>query len=141
MISESFPTRNDRWLFIIACGWNMSAAAVALLAPAFHAQVFFGPGASLAEPAAQLNTQAFWVSVALFGLGYGLIARDPSRNHGIVGLAALGKFYVAMMWSWYFFRGDAGILALLGAIGDFSFALLFVRFLLRARRASPPSFP
>ena len=28
------------------------------------------------------NTQVFWVSVLFFGLGYGIVARDPGKNHG-----------------------------------------------------------
>ena len=78
---------------------------------------------------AHLYTQAFWVSVGLFGVGYAIVAHDPGRNHGILLLAALGKTYVFVVFTAAWLRGSMGTLALVGGIGDLVFAAVFFWFL------------
>ena len=118
-----------RLLFTIAAMYNIIAAAIALSLPEFHLQEFFGLGVVADSIVARMNTEAVWVTVLIFGLGYGLVARDPSRNHGIVKLAIVGKVYFGLTWIFAFARGDVTPLALVGAIGDIIFALIFVAFL------------
>ena len=123
----------SRWkpFFWIAAAYNCLAAAVALLAPEFHVDQFFGAATAFEGPVAQMNTQAFWVSVLLFGVGYGIVARDPGRNHGILLLAALGKTYVFVVFTASWLGGSMRALALAGGIGDLIFAAGFVWFLWR----------
>jgi hypothetical protein len=116
-------------LFYIAAAYNIMAAAVALIAPRFHTASFFGPDTAFEGSVALLNTQAFWVSVLLFGLGYLMVARDPSKNHGIVLLAAVGKTYVFVIWAWHYAQGSMTAFALLGGVGDLIFAGTFAVFL------------
>ncbi len=128
--------RQARSLFTVAAVWNLAAAAGALLTPELHRSLFFGSAVEELGSVARLNTQAFWVSVLLFGIGYGIVARDPDRNHGIVLLAALGKTYVFLAWFRYWLAGEVTGFALMGGIGDLVFAALFAWFLLGARRSA-----
>ena len=109
---------------------------MALGLPAFHASQFFIDDAISHHPAFRLNTQAWWMSVVLFGVGYAIVARDPTRNHGIVGLAMVGKTYVGLAWIAGFISGVVGMIGLIGAVGDLVFAAIFAAFL-----ANPPAGP
>ncbi|MCP5068606.1 MAG: hypothetical protein GY946_18750 [bacterium] len=123
----------DAWkpLFWIAATYNISAAAVALLTPAFHVEQFFGEATAFEGPVAHIYTQAFWVSVLSFGVGYAIVARNPNRNHGIVLLAALGKTYVFFVFTRAWLENSMSTFALVGGIGDLVFAAAFVLFLWR----------
>jgi hypothetical protein len=126
-------------LFYVAALYNL----VAVVGPLFATNVFYGlffakPSADLG-PEAAIHTQAFWVSVALFGVGYLMVARDPIRNRAILWLAAPGKTYVAVLFAWHYWAGDVTVLAALGGLGDLAFALLFLRYLLLTRGCEPPA--
>ncbi len=81
---------------------------------------------------ALINTQAFWISALLLGIGHWIVARDPSKNHGIVLLAAIGKTYVFVEWAWHYAMGSMTAFALLGRVGDLMFAALLTVFLWKA---------
>ena len=135
-MTQSFDPTRFRVLFYVAALWNLAAASVALWAPAYHARVFFGSDQGLASPDAAMNTQILWVSVAFFGVGYWLVARDPSKNHGLVLIATLGKTYTAILWFGGFLLGTVTSFALLGAAGDLIFAAFFAYFLFRAHTSA-----
>ncbi|WP_372365190.1 hypothetical protein [Candidatus Uabimicrobium sp. HlEnr_7] len=116
--------------FTIAALWNITGAGGALLFPEFHTQLFFELSNSKFDIVAHVNTQAFWVSVLFFGVGYAIVAYNPRKNHGILLIAILGKLYVAVLWSYYWWNGKIKFFGLVGAVGDFVFALLFIAFLL-----------
>jgi len=123
----------NRWkpIFWIAAAYNISAAAVALLTPEFHVAQFFGTTAAFEGPVTRLYTQAFWVSVLSFGIGYAIVARNPDRNHGILLLAAFGKTYVFVVFVRGWLTDSMSAFALVGGIGDLVFATAFVWFLWR----------
>ncbi len=132
-MSAPFQPERYRLLFYLAALWNVSAALVALAAPEFHAQTFFGSSVSAVDPVSAVDTQIFWVSVLFFGVGYWLVARDPSKNHGLVFIAAAGKTVVGVRWLWAYGEGVMTSFVILGAVGDLVFALLFAVFLMKAR--------
>jgi hypothetical protein len=130
---KSFDPRRFRGLFYAAAAWNFSAAAVALAAPEFHAQMFFGSADSLEAAGGSINHQIVWISIAFFGLGYLLVARDPRKNHALVLIAAMGKASVGILWVDGYLNHAVSALVLAGAVGDLIFAGLFANFLIRAR--------
>ena len=132
-MNTSFDPNRYRGLFYVAALWNVSAAGVALFAPEYHAQTFYGSTASALDPVSVVDTQIFWVSVLFFGVGYWIVARNPAKNHGLILIAALGKAFVGIRWISAYVDGIAMSFALVGAIGDLIFAGLFALFLLRAR--------
>ncbi len=131
--------RQARYLFSAAAAWNFLAAAVALLAPDFHAASFFTPEAYSNAPMAASYAQGFWVFVLLFGVGYAVVARDPSKNHAIVALAAVGKTYVGVVWLLGAASGVLSALAVSGAVGDLAFAAVFAWFLYDRAKSAPSS--
>lgn len=137
-MTKPFDPARFRPLFYVAALWNLAAAGVALWDPAYHARVFFGSDQGLASPEAAMNTQILWVSIAFFGIGYWIVARDPSKNHGLVLIAALGKTYTAILWLSSFLMGTVTSFALLGAAGDLIFAGFFAYFLLRTHGSNDP---
>jgi hypothetical protein len=120
-------------LFTVAAVYNLVAAVGPLLATDMFYGLFFAKTPAAHSPIAALHTQAFWVTVALFGLGYLMVARDPVRNRAILWLAAPGKIYVAALFGWHYWAGNVTAMAALGGFGDLVFALLFLRYLLLTR--------
>jgi len=136
MTNSPFDPARYRLLFYLAAAWNLSAATIALGFPDFHTQSFFTEPGAIATPAALLNSRIVWLTVARFGVGYFIVARDPSRNHALVLVAALGKAGVALLWFDGYLTQTVGPLALAGSAGDLAFAGCFGLFLFRARGAA-----
>ena len=79
------------------------------------------------------STLRFWgdfgFAVLLIGVGYAIVARDVTRNRGIVWLGILAKLFDVVAISSRWMHGIARPLALVPAAIDGSFVLLFVLFL------------
>jgi len=115
-------------LFLVAAIYNFLGAGVPIVDPSRHFEVFFQVTASN-DPILMMTTQAFWVTVFFFGIGYYMIARDPIHNRGIIWLGAIGKVYVFCLWTWHYVAGLTAPFALIGATGDLVFATLFFLYL------------
>ena len=120
-------------LFYIAAAYNLMGAAVPLLATELHLKTFFTEQAASSGVIMEMNTQAFWVTVFFFAVGYFMVGRDPKKNRPILWIAAPGKAYVFVLWTWHYMQGNVTEMALAAGIGDIIFALLFLRFLLKTR--------
>ena len=96
--------------------------------------IFSRNGLSVPEPGAY-----YWSWIALFmtfGLGYYLAYRDMYRNRDIVLLGAIGKFAFAMVFI-YGYLSDPGKIPgffLIPVVGDLVFVVLFVMFLRFAKQ-------
>lgn len=121
------------FFFGAAALWNISAAIGALADPGFHAALFFTEAPVGSHPIETINTQAFWVTVFFFGVGYLMAGRNPQANRGVIWLGALGKTYVFFLWTWAFVQGHVTGFALTGAIGDLLFAGFFFHYLWATR--------
>lgn len=116
-------------LFRIAAFWNYTAAAAFCL-PSSVLSLFGMP-----TPVPSLYPQMAAALVATFGLGYHLVARNVTRNHGIVVIGAIGKTGLFALFLAYYLAGRLPVLPLVIVFGDLVFAALFVRFLLMQHRA------
>ena len=122
-------------MFLIGAIWNLGAAIPAWLGIIFLPNIvvsMFG----LALPAVLFPYHAmFWFIVA-FGVGYFIVSRDITKNHGIVivGIVAKTVFFIDTLVT--FATGQAGVLLLLCGITDMIFVGLFVEFLLYAKKGS-----
>jgi hypothetical protein len=125
-VSQTAP---GRALFGLAAAWNAAAAmgAVALANPGPRARLGLPPAA---DPLAWHLTA---LCIALFGLGYLWVARDPRRGREIVALGALGKPLVFAIALGHVLAGSAPAAAAAAAFPDLAFGLLFWRFLRRHR--------
>lgn len=75
----------------------------------------------------------FWLIMA-FGVGYLIVSRDITKNHGIATIGIIGKtlFFIDCLIT--LILKQANVILLLIGIGDLIFACLFLEFLLYTRR-------
>lgn len=116
--------------------WRAFFAFAALFNIAAGGAMVAGPvriGAQLGAEGAGAPYAVMMVGllIAVFGLGYAIVARAPAQNRGIVWIGLASKLgAVALGWTQY----DAGALptSMLPLIGsDLMFAVLFALFLWR----------
>lgn len=70
------------------------------------------------------------MAIALFGLGYWMVARDTGANRGIVVLGLIGKLgVVAILFGHYFLGGDVNFNLAGLSLGDLIYSILFFQFL------------
>ena len=87
--------------------------------------------AGLAPPSPPLYYYAWIALFMTFGIGYYLVSRDLYRNRDIALLGAIGKFVFAMVFIWNFvaYSGQVPRFFLFPVAGDLVFVVLFVMFL------------
>jgi hypothetical protein len=74
--------------------------------------------------------QVALMAIALFGLGYWMVARNPDANRGIVLLGLIGKLaVVAIFFGHYFLVGDVNFNLAGLTIGDIIYSWFFLQFL------------
>jgi len=119
------------WLFAVGAAWNFVIALSILVAPLVSLRLLYGhePGAD--DPLLAMLDRDFAFCVLLFGVGYGIVALDPSRNHGLIGIGILGKLGVVAMLGQRWLTGVATAWVLPAAAGDLVFAALYAWFLWR----------
>ncbi|NVM37786.1 MAG: hypothetical protein HWN81_19500 [Candidatus Lokiarchaeota archaeon] len=80
-----------------------------------------------------------WLHISLFliftfGIGYIIVSRDLSKNHGIVMIGAMVKTEFFVITLAYFIIGDMNfMIVVLGGI-DILFVCLFIEFLLKYKK-------
>jgi len=74
--------------------------------------------------------------IAVFGVGYAFVARDVTRNRGIVWLGVIGKFGAAALATFCFTQGLIPQSTFTMGMGDALLAALFALFLWRGPRAA-----
>jgi hypothetical protein len=74
-------------------------------------------------------------AIALFGLGYWLVASAPEQNRGIVQLGLLGKVLAIVLVVGHYVAGNVSLPLALVVSGDAVFAVLFARYLATTRSA------
>ena len=122
-----------RLLFLVAAAFNIAAVVIFVVAER-PLRELLGPAMTENPVARQL---AMW-SVLVFGLGYLWIARDPTRNHGLIGIAAIGKVGFVTIAFVNALVGSVPFALALVLLPDLVFALLFALFLRSARSRNTP---
>ena len=123
-----------RYLFLAGAAWNGMAAVGAILIaadPITRSKLGLTSGAGL------LSLHLCALCVALFGLGYYWVSRDPSANPGIVMLGVVGKPLVFALCAGHALAGRVPLAWAAPAVGDLVFGLLFMEFVLRRRPRRP----
>ena len=119
-------------LFLISAIWNLIVGLVFIvLSPlADSLTTMFG----MEVLPSLVFYHSFFGIVAVFGIGYYLVARDITKNHGIVVLGTITKLYVFILYLIYFILGYSNFLPILFVIVDLIFACLFVEFLISFKK-------
>ena len=76
----------------------------------------------------------FWFIIA-FGIGYFIVSRDITKNHGVVLIGALGKIIFLIDCIVTLLLKEANMVLLGTGIVDLIFAILFIEFLLKTKKA------
>lgn len=115
--------------FFAAAAWNLTASVKGLLNINENARNFYLAAPGEVTSILASNLYIFWWTVLTFGIGYIIVGLNPKKNHGLVFIAMLGKAFVGVVWIQNYLSGLVNQIALIGAIGDIIFALIFAAFL------------
>lgn len=121
--------RFARPLFLVAAIFNYGIADALLLLPDTLAAI------GIPRPGHPLFLHLCALLIAGLGLAYHLVSRDPTRNHGIVVIGAIGKLAVFALLAGHVMAGSIPFPPLMLGAGDLVFAVLFIWFLLPRREA------
>jgi hypothetical protein len=113
-------------------------SALFSLAALVNLAVGIGMAVTPAEVAAQLGVDGrggpyaitmIGMMIAIFGVGYAIVARDPARNRGIVWLGVIGKLGAAVLAAALYAQALIPQSTFMMGMGDLVFAALFALFL------------
>jgi hypothetical protein len=129
----SAKTSSWRTMFLLAALFNYAIGLSIVLAPRWSYGLSWVPPIG---PSGAM-TLKFWFDfgavVALIGVGYHIVSRDPSRNRGIVWLGIVSKIFDVATLTYRFGLGLGRPLVLIPAAIDGTFVILFLLFLRRSR--------
>ena len=118
-------------LFLVAALYNIINSVTFILVSIVATDLF--PFFVVEIPTSMIWLQLSLILIALLGVGYILVSRNISKNHGLVfigGLAKLSFFLISLI---YFFIGDLNILIVLLGSVDLIMVILFMEFLVKNR--------
>ncbi len=121
-------------MFLIAGLWNIGAGFLSWLA------MLISPSRSFAfygmnNPESLFPFHAGFGSIIAFGIGYLMVSRDITKNHGVViigGLIGKPVFFADCVAT--VALGEANARLLVPGVVDFVFFLLFLEFLIRTKK-------
>lgn len=118
-------------LFIIAALYNIINSVTFILVSIVATDLF--PLFGVEIPPSMVWLQLSLILIALLGIGYIMVSRDISKNHGLVLVGGLAKLSFFLMSLVYFFIGDLNILIVLLGSVDLIMVILFMEFLVKNR--------
>ncbi len=114
-------------MFYGAAIFNWLAAATVIAKAAFPTLI------AMDSPFDPFGGEVFALMAAIFGFGYFLVARDPSRNEGIVWMGIVGKLLIFALFLAHAIAGTFPFVLVIPTLGDAIFAFLFLEFLFVCR--------
>ena len=131
---QSNSVKRFQPLFFAAAAWNLAGAIMGLFFLEPLSELAW-PGADLlADPISVQFTMMVFGLVGVLGIGYALVALDPSRNRGLVLTAAIGK-PVILATGVYYSLGVGSPWLFLPAAGIVFFTSSFWWFLVSTRES------
>ncbi len=121
-----------KYLFLIGAIWNLVVGFLFIALSPLADSVF--PLFGMESPTSLVFFQGFFGLTSLFGIGYYLVSRNIEKNHGIILLGVIGKFYLFILFLIYFIIGASNFLPVATVIVDLVFGCLFVEFLISIRK-------
>lgn len=118
-----------RLLFLISAIWNWFVGVSILFASLFMKE-FVAELFGMVLPPSMVWFHVVTALIFVFGIGYYIVGRDLSKNHGVVLIGLLEKFLFFFILLIYVFVGDINIYVSFMTGVDLVFGILFVEFLL-----------
>jgi len=85
----------------------------------------------------QWHYAMLWWFVAILGLGYGVAAKDPSRQTAMILVGGLGKLTAALIWAYIGWIGVGSLLVLPAAVFDGALGIWFLVFIGQEMQTKP----
>jgi hypothetical protein len=121
-----------RTLFLVSAVWNFAGAIPGLADTAGMFEREFGR--PLTDPVMLSVYRGAWGTALLYGFGFLLVARRPTRHTGIIIMGGLGKALFALNLLQMHINGWTSSFAIVVIAGDAIFVALFALFLMRMKR-------
>jgi len=112
-------------MYTIAAVWNWILSVSFLILPRIDL-AYFSLAGPMAPPPTLLWFDSFFGLVFAFGLGFYLISKSLTENHGLVKIAIFEKVWVFLMGLYYFLIAQASLWVLVIVSGDLLFGILFL---------------
>jgi hypothetical protein len=122
-------TRFWRRLFVWAALFNFCFGLPIMFATGWCYRVAFRPSVGPADPMALRFWSDFGFAVTLIGVGYYLVSRNVTANHGLVWLGVFAKLFDVTVLTFRYAVGLARPIVLVPALVDGAFMVLFLVFL------------
>ncbi|MBT4522187.1 MAG: hypothetical protein HOC23_19480 [Halieaceae bacterium] len=110
--------------------WNLVFGGLGVLNLPLLIELFYHSVPSQAQITAN---QGFWMAVAIFGIGYGVVGLTISKLRFFVSLGAIGKFVFFLFMAHLWLVDVATNFAAVIAVGDLLWGLYFLVFIFRTR--------
>ena len=120
-------------LFIVAGIWNLAAGVICWTGSVLMPDVFFKMF-NMPLPSSLFPFHAMFWSIIAFGIGYIIVSRDITKNHGLIFIGMLAKILFLIDCIITVILKEANIMLLGTGIVDLIFAILFVEFLLKVKK-------
>jgi hypothetical protein len=117
-----------RIVFALAAAYNLAVGFVILLEPGSLAAAPF-----TGSPQEALLIQSCGWLIAVFGVGYLMVAMAPMMNRGIAALGVLGKAAMPVIAYPFYTAGHIPWSSYALTLGDLAFVALFILFLVWTR--------
>ncbi|MFW9788461.1 MAG: hypothetical protein ACFFE2_12215 [Candidatus Thorarchaeota archaeon] len=124
--------RYHRFMFLVAAMWNWILAIGFLVLPRINMNYFLA--VDLVIPNTMLWFDCFMGLIFAFGIGFYLVSKKMSENHGLIQVAAFEKSWVFVIGLAWFILGQASIWVVGFVIVDLFFGLLFIEDLRAIRK-------
>lgn len=119
-------------MFLVAAMWNWILAIGFLVLPRINMNYFLA--VDLVIPNTMLWFDCFMGLIFAFGIGFYLVSKKMSENHGLIQVAAFEKSWVFVIGLAWFILGQASIWVVGFVIVDLFFGLLFIEDLRAIRK-------
>jgi hypothetical protein len=130
-------TKYYKILFLLAGLWNLGAAIPCWLGGIVMPDFTFGLF-GMPTPDSLFPFHAMFWFIMTYGIGYIMVSRDITKNHGIIFIGVIGKilFFIDCIITLLLNEGNF-FLVLTGGV-DLIFAILFIEFLLATKKMPTP---
>ncbi len=133
-LPESSRAKGFQLLFYVASAWNVAGAIMGLFFLDSLSRLAWPGTALLDDPISIQFAMMVFGLIGVLGVGYALVAFDPSRNRGLVLIAAVGK-PIVLAFGLYYSWGVGSAWLLLPAFGVVFFTASFWWFLVSTRES------
>ncbi len=124
---DNSPPKLWKVLFLMAGFFNAVAGAAGMGFPALG--IKFITGVETSEPGVLFIFFVMSFVVALFGLGYLMVAKNASANRGLISIGTVAKISLFVMAFYGFLNNLSTLEFMLVASSDLLWATLFMRYL------------